>query len=261
MIHPTAVISRTVQLGVNVDIGPYVIIDGNVEIGDGCVIGPHAHISGDTRIGARTRVHTGAIIGDRPQDHSYTTEAKSYTTVGRDCTIREYVTIHRGAEPETTTAVGDNVLLMVSCHVAHNCQIGDCVNIANGTVLAGHIHIGHHAFVSGLVAMHQFVRIGPYAMISGQARVPKDVPPYCLLGDGNRIYGANVVGLRRAGFTSEQRRIIRDIIKRYFFRGLNRDTALAEIETTYPNVDEAIEFSTFIRSSDRGTMSGTAKSR
>jgi UDP-N-acetylglucosamine acyltransferase len=257
-IHPTAVIGADVELGADVQIGPYSVIDGKVRIGAGSRLGTHIHVSGNTAIGERAQIHAGAVIGDLPQDRSFA-GGDSRTQVGDDCIIREYVTIHRGNDPGTATVVGNNVMLMAGSHVAHNCVIGDHVNVANLTVLAGHIEVGHHAFISGMVVMHQFVRIGPYAMITGQARVPKDVPPFCLLGEGNRVFGPNVVGLRRGGFSRDQRREIRDMIKIFFFNTLSPDAAIATIRERYPDNADAAEFVDFIGASKRGVMSGRTR--
>jgi UDP-N-acetylglucosamine acyltransferase len=259
MIHPTAIISSDAQIGADVEICPYAVIDGPVILGDRVRIGPHAHICGHTTIGADTTVHLGANVGDTPQDHSYA-GATSYVDIGEHCTIREYVTIHRGAEEGGRTVIGNHVLLMAFVHVAHNCIIGDHVNVANNSIIAGHIEIGECAFVSGAVAMHQFIHIGAYSMVSAQARLPKDVPPYCILGDGNRIYPQpNVIGLRRAGFKRDQRNAIKDTIKIFFFSDLNRDDALAAIEEKYADFASTAVFCNFIRASKRGSMSGRAR--
>jgi UDP-N-acetylglucosamine acyltransferase len=260
MIHPSAVISSDAQLGADVEIGPYAVIDGPVVLGDRVRVGPHAHIRGHTSIGAGSVVHLGANVGDTPQDHSYA-GATSYVDIGEGCTIREYVTIHRGADEGSRTVIGNHVLLMGFVHVAHNCIIADHVNVANNSIIAGHIEIGERAFISGAVAMHQFIHIGAYAMVSAQARLPKDVPPYCILGDGNRIYPQpNVVGLRRAGFDRDQRNAIKDTIRLFFFSDLNRQDALAAIEEKYANFASTGVFCNFIRNSRRGCMSGRGRS-
>lgn len=258
MIHPSAVISSEAQLGTDVEIGPYAVIDGPVVLGDRVRIGPHAHICGHTTIGADSAVHLGANVGDTPQDHSYD-GATSYVDIGEGCTIREYVTIHRGADEGGRTIIGNHVLLMGFVHVAHNCIISDHVNVANNTIIAGHIEIGEKAFISGAVAMHQFIHIGAYAMVTAQARLPKDVPPYCLLGEGDAIYGPNVIGLRRAGFDREERKAIKDTIKLFFFSDLNREDALAAIESKHAEFASTKVFCDFIRNSKRGAMRGLSK--
>lgn len=253
-IHSTAVIGPKVQLGNAVEIGPYTVIEDEVQVGDGCAIGPHVHVSGHTRIGEGTRIHAGAVIGDRPQDLHYGGEV-AYTDIGANCTIREYVTIHRGTAEGSRTVVGDHVLLMAFVHLGHNCQISDHVVIANGTMLAGHVHVGTRAFVSAGVMVHQFVRIGRLAMIGGGNGIGQDVPPFCML-QYDQIQGPNVVGLRRAGFDDKTRLAIRGAIKTYFFNGLNRVNALEEIRATGPLCPEVEEFVQFVEGTRRGICPG-----
>ncbi len=258
MHHPTAIISPNAKLGVNVTVGPYTVIDENVEIGDNCRIGPHCHITGCTRIGSGAKVHVGAVIGDEPQDHSFSGDP-SFTNIGKNCTIREYVTIHRGADPDSATTIGDNVMLMAFVHLGHNCSIGDHVNIANMTILGGHVHIGNNAFLSSGIVAHQFVKVGQYAMVSANARLNKDVPPYCMLAEGDRIYGANSVGIKRAGFSKETRNAIRQAIKLFFFSDSNSEEALAEIAGKFGGIPEVNAFIDFVKSSQRGMMTARPK--
>ena len=148
IIDPRAAIEEGAQIGTDVTIGPFAVIGGNVRIGDGCVIGPLVVLSGNTTIGRGTRIHCGANIGDEPQDVHYKGQ-NSFTDIGENCIIREYVTIHRGVEEGSRTTVGNNVMLMAFVHLGHNCQIADDVIIANASLLAGRVEVGRHAFISG----------------------------------------------------------------------------------------------------------------
>jgi len=253
-IHPTAVIAPGACLGDNVTIGPYSVIDGDVRIGDGCVIGPHAYLTGHSTIGKNCQIHAGAIIGDAPQDLHYNDE-RSYVDIGDNCIIREYVTIHRGTEEDSHTVIGNNVLLMAFVHLAHNCILADDVVIANGSMLAGRIEVGPHAFISGNVLIHQYVRIGRLAMIGGGNTIPQDVPPFCLLQD-EEIQSPNIVGLRRSSISDEARHAIRNAIKIFFFNGLNRLNAIAEIKAQVPDLPEIREFVDFVSTTKRGISPG-----
>ncbi len=253
-IHPTAVIDPKARLGAGVEIGPYAVIDGDVTLHDGCIVGPYVHLTGHTTIGAGTRIHAGAVIGDRPQDLHYT-DAVSYTDIGSHCVIREYVTIHRGTAEGSRTIVGNHVMLMGFVHLGHNCRIEDQVVIANGSLLAGHVEVGTRAFISGGVLVHQFVRIGRLAMVGGGNALGQDVPPFCML-QFDQIQGPNVVGLRRAGMDEATRSAIRSAIKIYFFSGLNRANAVEEIRKAAPDTPEVAEFIAFVESTRRGITPG-----
>lgn len=253
-IHPTAIVSPKAELGIDVEIGPYAVIGDDVQIGDRCKIGPHAHVSGNTTIGSGTMIHTGANIGDSPQDMHYQ-GAPTRTEIGSNCVLREYVTIHRGTAEGSKTVVGNGVLLMAFAHLGHNCQIGDGVVIANMTMVGGHVEIGPRAFVSAACLIHQFVRIGRLAMVGGGNKFAQDIPPFCLL-QFEQIQGANVVGLKRASISPIARKAIRSAIKTYFFGGLNRSNALAEIRAAHGGIAEVEEFATFIEGTNKGILPG-----
>ena len=258
MIHPTAIISPNAQIGEKVQIAPYAVIDENVVIGEACRIGPHVHITGHTTIGSDTVIHAGAVIGDEPQDVHYDGSV-TYTEIGKKCHIREYVTVHRGTAAGSKTILGDNVMLMAYSHVGHNCRLANNVILANASHLGGHVQIEERAFLSAGVLLHQFCRVGTLAMIGGVNRVVQDVPPYCLLQDGV-IQGVNIIGLRRAGFSSEARKAIQRAAKIYFFMGLNRPNALTQIRQELHDVPEIETFATFIENTTRGIVDGrTAK--
>lgn len=257
-IHPTAIVSPDARLGENVEIGPYSIIDHDVEIGPGSFIDAHVKVSAYTKIGPGCSIYYGALAGEEPQDHRFKKGTLSYTEIGANTIVREYVTIHRPPFENHKTLIGNNVLLMAFVHVAHDVNIGDNVTIANHTALTGHVQIGAGAVLSGYVKIHQFCRIGPLTMIGANAIITQDIPPYCLLADNNYIYGPNVIGLRRAGIGPERRALIRKAIKTYFFSSLNAKNALKIIEKD-ESAPEIACFTDFIRSSKRGIMPGNPR--
>ena len=255
LIHPTAIISPGAQLGNNVEVGPYAIIEDHVAIGDGCFIDAHVKIARYTTMGPRCRVYYGALVGEEPQDRRRQDGIVSYTEIGADTNIREYVTIHRSPFDGQKTVIGDDVLLMAFVHVAHDVRIGHHVTIANQTALTGHVEIGDGAILSGYIKIHQFCRIGQLALIGANNVLVQDVPPYCLMEKNGYIVGPNTIGLRRAGFTNEQRAAIRHAVKVFFFNGLNARNAVTEImagEVT-PEVDNFVKF---VTSTQRGIVSG-----
>lgn len=251
MIHPTAVIDPAAHLGADVEIGPYTVVAGPVQIGDRGRIGPHCHLSGHTRIGADAEIHAGAIVGDLPQDKHFE-GGDTGVVIGDGCIIREYVTIHRGTQPDTDTIIGNGVMLMAYSHVAHNCILGDNVVIANLAQLAGHVEIGDRAFLSAGVMVHQFVRIGSLVMATGGARIGRDVPPYCMVDVNGRVRGPNVVGLRRAGMEGITRKAIKDAMHTYFFSDLQPADALAKLQARDDVPEEVAAFIAFFGPSKRG---------
>ena len=257
-IHPTAAVAPEAKIGKNVEIGPYAVIEKNVEIGDNCWIDAHAKVCEYTSVGENTRIYYGALVGTEPQDHRFVPGLRSYTKIGKNVVIREYVTIHRSPFEDKVTSVGDGTLLMAFVHVGHDAQIGKRVTIANQTAVAGHVIIEDGAVLSACVLIHQFCRIGALAMIGGRTIMTQDVPPYCMLAENCRVCGPNVIGMRRAGFTPEARLAIQRAIKSYFFKDLSGSNALAEIEKE-AMTPEVEHFVNFIRTSERGIMAGESE--
>ena len=255
-IHPTAVVDPHAVLGRDVTIGPHSIIEADCTIGDDCWIDANVKIARWTSIGPRSRIYFGAVVGDDPQDHRFKPGTRAWTRIGADVTLREYVTIHRSPFEGGITSVGDGTLLMAFVHVGHDARIGKNVTAANHTSFSGHVVVGDGAVLSGFVLIHQFCRIGEIAMVGGRTIIRQDIPPYCMLAENEHICGPNVVGLRRNGFGSEQRAVIRHIIKDYFFRRLNAANALEKIEQEYADSPEARHFVDFIRHTERGIMPG-----
>ena len=258
-IHPTAVVSPNAEIGKNVEIGPYAVIDDDVRIGDDCFIDAHVKIGQYTTIGPRCRLYFGAFVGAEPQDHRFYKGIQSYTEIGSDTVIREYVTIHRPPFEFLKTTIGNHVLLMAFVHIGHDVIIGDRVTIANNTALSGHVQVGQGAVFSGCVLVHQFCRIGALAMVGPGAHVGQDIPPFCMLRESNVITGPNTIGLRRAGMSNEQRLAIRRAIRTFFFEGLNAKNALEQIERGENVLPEVHMFVNFIKESHRGIMPGNPK--
>ncbi|MDQ6991591.1 MAG: acyl-ACP--UDP-N-acetylglucosamine O-acyltransferase [Mariprofundaceae bacterium] len=217
-IHPTAIISEHAQLGEHVDIGPFCVVDEHVSIGDGTQLKSHVVISGHTRIGKNNRIFPFASIGHEPQDLKYHGEP-SEVVIGDGNTIRENVTINPGTEGGgMLTKVGNHNLLMAYTHIAHDCSVGNAVVMANCATLAGHVDIDDGAIIGGLSAIHQFLRIGRYAMVGGMSGIVKDVPPFCLTAGGYRpsLSGLNVLGLKRQGATSSQLKHLKEVYRILF---------------------------------------------
>lgn len=226
------------------------IIEDNVEIGPDCEIGAYAVVKQYTRLGARNRVFEHAVIGGEPQDVKFKGET-SYLEIGDDNIIREYCTFHRANGEGETTRIGSRNFFMVGVHVAHNCEIGDDNIFANEVALAGHIRVEDHVFLSNNVGAHQFVRMGRYAMIGGKSKIVQDVLPF-FITDGNpsRLRGVNSVGLRRGGFSEEERRALKEAYKLLFRSTMPIQDALREVEQI--DDENVAHLVRFIRSSKRG---------
>lgn len=208
-IHPTAVVSPRARIHAGVSIGPYVVIEDDVVIGEGCVLASHVVVKQFTVMGQRNRVYEHTVLGGEPQDVKFKGE-KSRLVIGDDNLIREGVTLHRASGEGEETLIGSRNFLMIGVHIAHNCVVGDDNIFANEVALAGHIRVEDHVFLSNNVGAHQFVRMGRYAMVGGKSKIVQDVLPV-FTTDGNppRVRGLNAVGLRRGGFTGEDRRLLK----------------------------------------------------
>ena len=231
-------------------IHPTAIIENDVEIGPDCEIGAYAVIKRFTRIGARNRIFEHTVIGGEPQDVKFRGE-ESYLEIGDDNLIREFCTFHRANGEGQTTRIGSRNFFMVGVHVAHNCVIGDDNIFANEVALAGHIQIEDHVFLSNNVGAHQFVRMGRHAMIGGKSKIVQDVLPF-FITDGNpaRVRGVNSTGLRRAGFSEEERRALKEAYKLLFRSTTPIQYALRELEQI--DDEHVAHLVNFIRGSKRG---------
>jgi len=252
-IHATAIVHKGAQLGENVSIGPQCYVEEDVRIGDGCVLGPRVSVLRYTTLGPNCRVHTGAVLGDTPQDLAFDAGTCSFLDIGADCVIREYVTLHRGTKAETRTQIGDGCFLMGLSHCAHNVRLGNGVIMANGVLLAGYVAVGDRAFLSGNVLVHQFCRIGRLAMLSGGSAVSKDVPPFCTVRgvSANRVAALNVVGMRRAGIDAESRMALKKAFKILYLSDLNTSQAVEQIRRAF-DAGPAREMAEFVAVAKRG---------
>ncbi|MCG3126368.1 MAG: Acyl-[acyl-carrier-protein]--UDP-N-acetylglucosamine O-acyltransferase [Phycisphaerae bacterium] len=242
-IHATAIVHPEAHLDGDVEVGAYAIVEAGVRIGAGTRLYPHCYLTGHTTIGRRCQIHPFAVIGNLPQDVKHD-GSRSYTVVGDDVTVREGASIHRGTAAESTTRVGDRCFLMANAHVGHNCTVDDDVVLIVGSMLGGHVSVGRRAVLGGGAGVHQFVRIGEFAMIAGGAIVHMDVPPFLMHGVTGLV-GPNVVGLRRGGFSAEERNEIRACFRQLYRAGLPFRRALeiaAESMVTTPAGQRLIEF-------------------
>jgi UDP-N-acetylglucosamine acyltransferase len=256
VIHPTAIISPEATIGDGTVIGPYTVVGAGVQIGNHNRIGSHVVIEGQTTLGDSNQIYQFASIGAEPQDLKYHGEA-STLHIGDRNIIREYATLQPGtADGGGKTVVGNDNLFMACSHVAHDCLIGNNVRLANAATLAGHIKVGDGAILSGLCAIHQFVRIGKLAFISGGAMVTQDVPPFCIVqGDRARLVALNKVGLERAGVAAEDLMRLKQAF-RILFRGAESFAAgVAMAAEQIPNSDLIRELLDFVSNSSRGIVS------
>jgi UDP-N-acetylglucosamine acyltransferase len=256
MIHPTAIIDPRAEIGKGTSVGPFVVIDAGVKIGEDCALGPHVYLTGQTQIGARTQIHAGCVIGDLPQDLRFSGEPTG-VIVGESNVIREHVTVHRSNRASEPTRIGSHNLLMAHCHVGHNAYIGNQVIIANGALLGGHTEVHDRVFISGNCLVHQFVRIGTLALMQGGSAVSKDLPPFTVARGDNGMCGLNIVGLRRAGFNSEERIELRRLYRFLFREGRKLKAAVTEARAQF-TTEKARAVLNFLAAGQRGFCRDTS---
>lgn len=227
-IHATAIIDPGAKIAESAEIGPYTVIGGEVEIGENTVIGPSCLIE-FTKIGKNNQITGHVFLGTPPQDYKYHGE-KTYLEIGDNNFIREGVSMHRGSPLTGLTKVGSGCFFMANSHVGHDCRLGDNIVMVNSAAAAGHTHIDNNALISGLVGIHQFTRIGKFAMLSGGSMANQDIIPYVIAqGDRARPVGLNVVGLKRNGFKPETIKAIKYVFKTLFYKGLRMEEALEKL--------------------------------
>jgi UDP-N-acetylglucosamine acyltransferase len=251
-IDSKAMLSPKAEVGNNVKIGPYALIGENVKIGDGCVIDAFAQVLGYTKVGDNCHIFPYAVVGNIPQDLKYKGE-RSFLIIGNNNRIREFVTINPGTEKGSKTVIGNDNLIMAYSHIAHDCTIGDGNILANGSTLAGYVEIGSRVVIGGLVAIHQFCRLGNFSIIGGCSKVVQDVPPYSMCdGHPATIRGLNVVGLRRAQFSAEKIKIIKNAFKKLFFENHSLSAARKMVQKSLSSSDELKYLLDFVSSAKRG---------
>jgi len=255
-IHPTAVIDPQARLASGVRVGPYAVIGAEVEIGEETDVGAHVVMEGPTRIGRRNRIFPFASIGLIPQDLKFRGE-RSEVVIGDDNRIREFTSIHRGTEGGgALTRVGHFNLLMAYVHIAHDCLLGDHVILGNGATLAGHVLIEDHATVGAFVGVHQFCRIGRHAFIGGYSVITQDVLPFSrtVHERGAKVYGINVVGLRRRGFDEARIERLHQAMRLLTQSKLNTSQALEKIRETLDQSEDIEVLVRFVESAERGVI-------
>lgn len=236
MISPLAYVSPKAQIGKNVTIDAFAYIDDNVILGDNCHVFPHA------------------VIGCVPQDLKFRGE-ETYTIIGDNCVLREFVTVHRGTVSKGKTVIGNNNLIMAYCHVAHDCVLHDNIIMSNATQLAGEVVVDDFAIIGGGTLVHQFSHIGRHCMIQGGSRINKDIPPFAVIArEPIAFCGINSVGLNRRGFSAEQIHVIQDIYRLIYNSNLNTTQALEQIEATIPATPERDCILDFVRQSTKGIV-------
>jgi len=251
-IHPTAIVSPDAQVGDGTTVGPWAIIGESCVVGDECDIAARAVLERSVTLGDGVRIGIGSVIGGDPQDLKFQGE-QTTVEIGDGTVVREYATINRGTSESRTTTVGRNCFIMTYVHLAHDCHVGDGVIISNGTQLAGHVAVEDRATISGLVAIHQFVRIGAYSFIGGASRVPQDIPPYLkAVGNPIRLYGLNSVGLQRANFEPAVLRELKRAYRLFFRSELNVSQAMERANAELEMFPEVRHFLSFVDGSGRG---------
>ncbi|MDD5579378.1 MAG: acyl-ACP--UDP-N-acetylglucosamine O-acyltransferase [Methylobacter sp.] len=208
-IHPTACIASDALLGENVTVGPFAVIETNVEIGSNCRIGAHAVVLQYVKIGNGNILHPHAVLGDLPQDTGFKAETVSWLNCGDNNVFREGFTAHRASKEQGETRIGSGCYFMNNSHVAHDCTVGDGTIFANNVAIGGHVEVGNHVFMGGAVVVHQFCRVGSFAIVQGTTGINMDVIPFTLIGGWPaRHYKLNTVGLKRAGITGDRYKML-----------------------------------------------------
>ena len=249
-VHSTAVIDPQAELASDVEVGPYAVIEGPVRVGRGTRIWPHAYLAGPLEIGQDCQIHVGAVLGHLHQ--ALREPQAGGVRIGDRTIIREYAQVHRASQADAWTTIGSDCLMMGFSHVAHDCDIGNRVILANGALVAGHVTIEEKAILSGHVAVHQFVRIGTLVMVGGLSRVNKDVPPYFLVKGDSEVWGINAVGLKRAGISEPSRGKIQEAYRLLYRSGLNTTQALKSIQGIDGMTPEVQRLVRFVQESRRG---------
>ncbi len=250
-VHPTAIVAPEAQLADDVEVGAHAVIEGRVTIGAGCVVRPGAYLVGPLTMGQGNTVYSGAVLGEKPQHLKYKDEPTSLE-IGDGNVFREYVTVHRGTAHQMKTVIGNNNYFMVNSHIGHDCIVGDRNILANGALVAGHCVIEDSVYLSGNCAVHQFVRVGRLALLSGCGITTKDMPPFVMQQGVDNVVGLNLVGMRRAGLPPAQINGVRQAFRVLFREGNPLASAIVRIDKQFGHIESVQELLSFLRSPGRG---------
>lgn len=253
LVHCSAIVSPTARIDRDVEIGPYCIVENDTVVQSGCKLESRVVVKTGTVLGPNNHIFEGAVIGGMPQ-HVHVPDQPGKVVIGAGNTIRENATVHRALEEDEATTIGDNNLLMVNVHIAHDCRVGNNTIFANNAMIAGHVSVGDRAYVSGAVAVHQFCRIGSLAMVGGQSHIVKDVPPFVTVdGLSSYVVGLNQIGLRRAGYSAAEIRRIKDAYRVIYRSNLTWNEILARLRDEFSD-GLAAQFHQFLATTTRGIM-------
>jgi len=253
-IHPTAVIDPAAQLGPGTVVGPYCVIAAQVSLGENCWLQHHVTLCGPLQAGHGNKFYAYCSIGQQTQDLKYKGEP-TYLEIGDENIFREFVTLNRSTAGTGCTRVGSRGNFLAYSHIGHDCAVGDAVIFSNNGTLAGHVQVGDHAVIGGLTAVHQFCRIGRFAITGGCSKIVQDVPPF-MIADGNpaEVRGINQVGLERAGFPPEKIKPIKEAFRLIYRSKLNTGQALEELRAKLGASEEVQSIAQFIEGSERGII-------
>jgi len=253
-IHPTAIVDGKAEIGIGTVIGPYCVIGPDVVLGQNCWLQHHVTLAGPTRAGARNKFYAYCSIGQQTQDLKYQGEP-TYLEIGDENTFREFVTVNRSTTSEGKTRVGNGGNFLAYSHIGHDCTVGNGVVFSNNGTLAGHVQVDDCAVIGGLAAVHQFCRIGRFALTGGCSKIVQDVPPF-MIADGNpaEIRGVNLVGLERKGFPPESVKLIKEAFRLIYRSKYNTRQALEAIRKELPPSEEITQIVEFIDQSERGII-------
>ena len=253
-IHPTAIVDLSAKLGAGTIVGPYCIVGANVSLGDNCWLQHHVTLEGPMNAGARNKFYAYCSIGQQTQDLKYKGEP-TYLEIGDENTFREFVTVNRSTTGEGKTRIGRRGNFLAYSHIGHDCTVGDEVVFSNNGTLAGHVQVGDNAVMGGLTAVHQFCRLGRFAITGGCSKIVQDVPPF-MIADGNpaEVRGINVIGLERKNLPAEKIKLIKEAFRLIYRSKLNTRQAVEAMQKELPQSDEINQIIKFIEHSERGII-------
>jgi UDP-N-acetylglucosamine acyltransferase len=253
-IHPTAIVDLGAQIGAGTTIGPYCVIGPHVVVGENCWLQHHVTLAGPMRAGAGNKFYAYCSIGQQTQDLKYKGEP-TYLEIGDENTFREFVTVNRSTTSEGKTRIGHRGNFLAYSHIGHDCNVGDEVVFSNNGTLAGHVEVGDNAVMGGLTAVHQFCRIGRFAITGGCSKIVQDVPPF-MIADGNpaEIRGINLVGLERKGYSPESVKVIKEAFRLLFRSKYNTRQAIEAVRKELPSSEEINQVVEFIEKTERGII-------